>query len=127
MKTQGFRDPEYKSWVSSLPCVICNPDVMLRPWEHIRAPGFSDPDHLPTLGERGISMKVPDYFLIPLDRPCHIIRGLHFRRSQTVLTPQQCEERGIPQRFANRNLWEIALRILWGFLHPPPSMATWAI
>jgi hypothetical protein len=53
-----IEDRAYLDWVKTLPCCGCH------------APA-DDPHHIYRSGYRGMGTKVPDYFTIPLCRPCH--------------------------------------------------------
>lgn len=48
----------YRAYVKSLPCCAC------------QAPS-DDPHHLYSRFSKGMGTKVPDYWCIPLCRPCH--------------------------------------------------------
>lgn len=53
-----IEDRKYLDWVKTLPCCGCDAQA-------------DDPHHLYSRGFKGMGTKVPDYWTIPLCRPCH--------------------------------------------------------
>lgn len=52
------KDPEHLEWIRTLPCCICGQLGC-------------DPHHLLSAPGRGIAMKAPDWWVVPLTRDCH--------------------------------------------------------
>ena len=133
METAGMFDPKYLRWIRGLPCVMCHPGVALNPWVHWEPGKRSDPDHLPTPDLKGLGSKTPDWFTVPLCRPCHDWRGRNVRaRTVRVRLSRDRPERTMLARemaakFQDVNLWTIVARLLWAYHHPPEGMETWAI
>lgn len=121
--TPGLRDEAYLDWVRHLPCVVHNPEAALDPWRNLRAERTSDPDHLPVPGLKGVGIKSPDAFVVPLCRECHEMRPRFFHRPWNILTAAEAERRNLPLRFVGWNPFETVARLLWAYHARIPSPA----
>lgn len=119
--TPGMRSERYLDFIRCLPCAVCDPSGVLHPWDYQDGVRRSEPDHLPSCGLRGIGMKSPDFFTVPLCRACHEIRGAHFRTPHPIYLPSDIGLRRLPHKFSRVNFWEITSRLLWAWIAGPPA------
>lgn len=108
-----LRDPKYLDWVRRLPCSVCHPEVAIDPWAMLEDRKVSDPDHLPVLGLKGVGIKSPDAFTVPLCRKHHEQRGLYVRDPRWPLPYTDGFSR--VKEFEGVNLYETVARLLWAY------------
>lgn len=115
MKTQGRYNVKYLKFIRQLPCMICDSSGYLDPWTFQDGVVKSEPDHLPVTGLKGIGMKSPDAFTVPVCRKHHNERALHFRRPGMIFDYATVYGKGIDLRWVDVNLYEVVARLLWAY------------
>jgi hypothetical protein len=71
-RSKGLKDPAYRKWITSLPCVVClfHPVSQSKGYSFVVQTTQSEAAHV---GDRGLSQKCSDRLTIPLCRRHHRI------------------------------------------------------
>lgn len=102
----GYHDEAYLAFIRQIPCCVCAPFEVTRPWFWQDGEHRSDPDHLPVRNMR--VRKVPDPMTAPLCREHHELR------ERTVLDVAT-------KRLLGVNLAEVAMRLMWAYFYRRPA------